>query len=92
MYILHAVGSCQIILPVPNLERAYQSDKGSEAVLKCLQYQQCAGPQKQEVINKLLKPKIRNFNFQNLNRAYFLLTNFKFWCRYFSKHFLKPKF
>ena len=51
MYILHAVGSCQIILPVPNLERAYQSDKGSEAVLKCLQYQQCAGPQKQEVIN-----------------------------------------
>ena len=40
----------------------------------------------------LLKPKIKNFNFQNLNGAYFLLSNFNFWCKYFSKHFLKPKF
>ena len=36
---------------MPNLERAYKSDKESEAVLRCLQYKQCAGPQKQEVIN-----------------------------------------
>ena len=50
---------------MPNLERAYQSDKESEGILRCLQYEQCAGPQKQEVINNLLKPKIRNFNFQN---------------------------
>ena len=28
-----------------------QSDKESEAVLRCLQNEQCAGPQKQEVIN-----------------------------------------
>ena len=42
---LDAVGSWQMILPMPNL------DKESEAVLQCLQYEQCAGPQKQEVIN-----------------------------------------
>ena len=48
---LDAEGSSQIILPMPNLERAYKSDKESEAVLRCLQYKQCAGPQKQEVIN-----------------------------------------
>ena len=30
--------------------------------------------------------------FQNLNCAYFLLSNLNFWCRYFGKHFLKPKF
>ena len=40
-----------MILPMLNLERAYQSDKESEAVLRCLLYKQCAGPQKQEVIN-----------------------------------------
>ena len=45
-YILDAVGSWQIILPMPNLERPYYSDKESEAVLKCLQYKRCAGPQK----------------------------------------------
>ena len=27
-----------------NLERAYYFDKESEAVLKCLQYERCAGP------------------------------------------------
>ena len=43
---LDAVGSWQIILPMPNLEGPYKSDKGSEAVLKCLQYKRCAGPQK----------------------------------------------
>ena len=32
----------------------------------------------------LLKPKIKNFIFQNLNCAYFLLSNFNFWCRYFG--------
>ena len=36
---------------MPNLERTYKSDKESEAVLQCLQYEQSAGPQKQEVIN-----------------------------------------
>ena len=46
-----AVGSWQIILPMPNLETTYKSDKESEAVLRCLQYEQCAGSQKQEVIN-----------------------------------------
>jgi len=40
-----------MILPMPKSERAYWSDKGSKAVLRCLQYKQCAGPQKQEVIN-----------------------------------------
>ena len=48
---IDAVGSSQIILPMPNLERTYLSDKESEAVLRCLQYEQSAGPQKQEVIN-----------------------------------------
>ena len=51
LYWVDAEGSLQIILPLPNLERAYQSDKESEAILLCLQYEQCAGPQKQEVIN-----------------------------------------
>ena len=36
--ILDTVGSWQIILPIPNLERAYQSDQESEAVLQCLQF------------------------------------------------------
>ena len=44
VYLLDAVGSWQIILPMPNLERP-KIDKGSEAVLKCLQYKRCAGPQ-----------------------------------------------
>jgi hypothetical protein len=37
---------------MPNLERAYKSDKESKAVLPCWQYEQCAGPQKQEVTNE----------------------------------------
>ena len=49
--LVDAVGSWQMILPMPNLERDYKSDKESESVLRCLQYEQCAGPQKQEVIN-----------------------------------------
>ena len=40
----------------------------------------------------LLKPKIKIFDFQNLKYAQFLLSEFNFWCRYFSKHFLKPTF
>ena len=40
-----------MILPTQNLERAYYFDKESEVVLLCLRYKQCAGPQKQEVIN-----------------------------------------
>ena len=34
-YVLDAVGSWQIILPMPNYGRPYQSDKGSEAILRC---------------------------------------------------------
>ena len=37
-YGVDAEGSSQIILPTQNLERACQSDKESEAVLKYLQY------------------------------------------------------
>ena len=48
---LDAVGSSQIFFPTQNLERAYQVDKQSKAVLSYFQYNQCAGPQKQEVIN-----------------------------------------
>ena len=36
-------------------KEAYWSDKESKAVLRCLQYKQCAEPQKQEVIKKLKK-------------------------------------
>ena len=49
--IIDAVGSSQIFFPTQNLERAYQVDKESKAVLSYFQYNQCAGPQKQEVIN-----------------------------------------
>ena len=51
MYVIDAVGSSQIFFPTQNLERAYQVDKESKAVLSYFQYDQCAGPQKQEVIN-----------------------------------------
>ena len=50
-YIVDAVGSSQIFFPTQNLERAYQVDKESKAVLSYFQYDQCAGPQKQEDIN-----------------------------------------
>ena len=52
--VLDAEGSSQILLPTINLERALINlhDKESTAVLLCLQYEQCAGPQKQEVINE----------------------------------------
>ena len=50
-YILDAVGLSQIFFPTKNLERAYKVDEESEAVLWCFQYNQYAGPQKQEVIN-----------------------------------------
>ena len=48
---LDAVGSSQIFFPTKNLERAYQDDKESKAALPYFQYHQCAGPQKQEVVN-----------------------------------------
>ena len=51
MYTLDAVGSSQIYFPTQNLERAYQVDKESKSVLSYFQYDQCAGPQKQEDIN-----------------------------------------
>ena len=53
IYILDAVRLSQIFFPTQNLERAYQVDKESKAVLSYCQYDQCAGPQKQEVINGL---------------------------------------
>ena len=37
---LDAVGSSQIFFPTQNLERAYQVDKESEAVLQYFQYDQ----------------------------------------------------
>ena len=49
-YRVDAVGSSQIFFPTQNLARAYQVDKESKAVLSYFQYDQCAGPQKQEVI------------------------------------------
>ena len=54
-YTVDAVGLSQIFFPTQNLERAYQVDKESKAVLSYFQYNQCAGPQKQEVINHLEK-------------------------------------
>ena len=50
-YLIDAAGSSQIFFPTQNLERAYQFDEESKAVLSYFQYNQCAGPQKQEVIN-----------------------------------------
>ena len=50
-YTIDAVGLSQIFFPTQNLERAYQVDKESKAVLQYFQYDQCAGPQKQEDIN-----------------------------------------
>ena len=52
--ILDAEGLLQMILPTQNLERAYNFDKESEVILKCLRYERCAGPQspqKQNIIN-----------------------------------------
>ena len=65
VYALDAVGSRQIILPMPNLERPYKSDKGSEAVLKWLQYKRCAEPQKvlklmfTKMLTEISAPKIK---------------------------------
>ena len=56
---LDAVGSSQIFFPTQNLERAYKVDKESKAVLSYIQYNQCAGPQKQEVINGHSSTKLR---------------------------------
>ena len=50
-YVLDAVGSPQVFFPTQNLERAYWVDEESEAIFWCFQYNQFAGPQKQEVIN-----------------------------------------
>ena len=46
------VGLSEIILPIKNLERAYNFDKELEAVLWRLQFKQYAGPQKTEVIKR----------------------------------------
>ena len=64
-YIIDAVGSSQIFFPTQNLERAYQVDKESEAVLSYFQYDKCAGPQKlsklsfSKMVTKICRPKIQ---------------------------------
>ena len=70
------------LFPTQNLERAYQVDKESEAVLSYFQYDQCAGPQKLEDINGHSstivgqKIKIRDV-FQSGNKGNFLVLNEK---------------
>ena len=82
IYILDAVGSSQIFFPTQNLERAYQVDKESKAVLSYFQYDQCAGPQKQEDINGHSstivgqKIKVRDV-FQSGNQGNFLVLSKK---------------
>ena len=51
IYLLDAVGLSQIFFPTQNLERTGWVDKEQIAVLWSLQYNQCAGPKKQGVIN-----------------------------------------
>ena len=63
--LLDVVGSSQIFIPTQNLERAYQVDKESKAVLRYFQYDQCAGPQKlsklsfSKTLTKISGPKIQ---------------------------------
>ena len=40
----------------------------------------------------VIQPKTKNDDFQTLYCAHFLLSNFNYWSRYFSKHFWKPQF
>ena len=80
--ILDAVGSSQIFCPTQNLERAYQVDKESKAVLSYFQYDQCAGPQKQEDINghssTIVGKKIKARDvFLSGNQGNFLVLNKK---------------
>ena len=62
---LDVVGSSQIFFPAQNVERAYKVDKESEAAMWCLQYNQCAGPQKLsklsllKMLTKISGPKIQ---------------------------------
>ena len=49
LYIIGAVGSLQIIVPLQNLEKTYYFGKESKVVLQFLKYKQCAGTQKPEV-------------------------------------------
>ena len=65
-------------LPTQNLERTYSVDKESKAVLSYFQYDQCAGPQKQEDISEHSstivgqKIKVRDV-FQSGNKGNFLV-------------------
>ena len=67
-----------IFFPTRNLERPYQVDKESKAALSYFQYNQCAGPQKQEVKNGhsstivWQKIKVRDV-FQSGNQGNFLV-------------------
>ena len=79
---LDAVGSSQIFFPTQNLESTHQVDKESKAVLSYFQYDQCAGPQKQEDINGHSstivgqKIKVRDV-FQSGNQGNFLVLSKK---------------
>ena len=76
------MGLSQIFFPTQNLERPYQVDKESKAVLSYLQYDQCAGPEKQEDINGHSstiigqKIKVRDV-FLSGNQGNFLVLNKK---------------
>ena len=91
-YVVDAVGSSQIFFPTQNLERAYQVDKESKAVLSYFQYDQCAGPQKQEDINGHSstivgqKIKVRDV-FQSGNQGNFLVLSKKIWKKKFTFFF-----
>ena len=80
--IVDAEGSLQIFFPTQNLERAYQVDKDSKVVLSYFQYNQCAGPKKQEDINGHSstrvgqKIKVRNV-FLSGNQGYFFVLSKK---------------
>ena len=59
-----AARSSQIILPMQTLERSYQANKESEAVLVSSYYKQRAGPQKVPKLrlSKMLRRNIRTKN------------------------------
>lgn len=79
---LDAVGSSQIFFPTQNLEGACWVDRESKVVLSYFQYNQCAGPQKQEVINghssTIVWQKIKAEDFFRFgNQGNFLVLNKK---------------
>ena len=90
---IDAVGSSQIILHMPNLERTRQFDKESEAVLWFLKGEKCAGPQEvpKSRFSKMLFCKIwtkkwnqilenkHNVGFKNIFTFFFISYKKSFW-------------